>query len=194
MEFVLYDYAGHRIASPAPPKAEDSAAAAGVPSHAAGQSPRAKRVEDRKHRFLVAFRNLGNVLKACRIVGVGRTCHYDWLREDAEYRAAFDEAQIEAARILEDEAHRRATEGFDEPVFYKGKVVGYKRIYSDLLMAKLLAGRNPAVFSQRTNLRLAGPDGEKLEGMQPFDAVIAQARVELAQAERRLENDEPTDD
>jgi hypothetical protein len=53
---------------------------------------------------------------------------------------------------LEAEAHRRAFEGTEEGVWYKGEMVGTEKRYSDRLMEVLLRGERPAKF--RDNVKL----------------------------------------
>ncbi len=81
------------------------------------------------------------------------------MQEDPEYAAAFTEAQEEAADRLEEEARRRAVEGVDEPVFYKGKKCGAIRRYSDSLLIFLLKGVRPEKFKERSSTELSGPQG-----------------------------------
>ncbi len=92
--------------------------------------------------FLAAFRETGNVRLTCKAAGVGRSSHYRWLEKDPEYREAFDVAKEDAADVLEGEAHRRAVDGWEEPVgWYKGVAGGTVRRYSDnLLMFLLMPG------------------------------------------------------
>ncbi len=70
----------------------------------------------RQKAFLAAFRETGNVRLACKAAGVGRSTHYRWREKDSEYREAFDQAKEDATDVLEAEAHRRAVEGWEEPV------------------------------------------------------------------------------
>jgi hypothetical protein len=48
-----------------------------------------------------------------------------------------------------------------EGVYYKGKPVGVKRIYSDALLMFLLRGARPEKY--RTGVELTGPNGGPLE-------------------------------
>ena len=82
------------------------------------------------------------------IAKVGRRSHYDWIR-DAEYAAMFQEAKEQAADHLECEARRRAVEGVEEPVYYKGEVCGTIRKYSDLLLIFLLNGARPEKYRDK---------------------------------------------
>ena len=45
---------------------------------------------DAQQAFLAAFREMGIVRRACKVAGVGRQTHYDWMDASPEYRAAFE--------------------------------------------------------------------------------------------------------
>ena len=60
------------------------------------ESPFPKIAHPQKRAFLVAFRETGNVCLACKVAGVGRQTHYDWMEVSAEYRGAFAAAQEDA--------------------------------------------------------------------------------------------------
>jgi hypothetical protein len=69
----------------------------------------------------------------------------------ALYRAAFEEAAVVAGQALEDEAVRRAKEGYDEPLFYQGQPTGYTiRRYSEGLLMMVLKGWRPERYRDKT--------------------------------------------
>jgi hypothetical protein len=80
-------------------------------------------ISQRQRMFLEAFAAAGSVSQAAAAAGIDRTAHYRWLREDADYSDAFNRSTEQAAGALEDLAVRRATEGLDEPLIYKGEIV-----------------------------------------------------------------------
>jgi len=105
--------------------------------------------DEKKRAFLIAFAESGNVSAAARLAGVGRRTHYDWLKADKEYRAAFDAAQEDASDALEEEARRRAL-GYAEAVYDKsGNQTGMRHRHSDLLMIFLLKGLRPEKYAQQ---------------------------------------------
>jgi hypothetical protein len=54
---------------------------------------------------------------------------------------------------VEDEAHRRAVEGYNpRPVYHKGEKVGEIREYSDSLLALLLKSRRPEVYARNADM------------------------------------------
>lgn len=67
--------------------------------------------EARQNAFLAAYTETGHVKKACEAAGVGKSTHYDWMRQDPEYAERFAEAQKAATADLQDEARRRAVDG-----------------------------------------------------------------------------------
>lgn len=103
--------------------------------------------ERKKQAFLKSLAKTGRVKIAARAAGYTDTRHLRRLRqEDEDFANQWDEALASAADTLEDEAVRRATEGVEEPVFYKGRVVGHKVNYSDQLMMFLLKGMRPEKY------------------------------------------------
>ncbi len=118
------------------------------------ESPFPKIAHPYKRAFLAAFRETGNVRLACEVAKVGRSSHYRWLEEEPAYREAFDQAKLQAADVLEQEAHRRAVEGVEEPVgWYKGEAGGTVRRYSDTLLIFLLKGVLPDRYRERVDVR-----------------------------------------
>jgi len=113
----------------------------------------------RARAFLKAYRETASITKAAQAAKVDRTRHYRWFQASGRYRMAFERAKEEAMQALEDEAIRRAYEGWNEPVFYKGEKCGAIRRYSDGLMMFLLRGGMPAKYRENYKLELAGPAG-----------------------------------
>lgn len=141
-------------------------------------------------RLLESFAQTGRVDLAAAAAGVSRDTHYEWLKEDPAYKAAFESAREQAADLLEAEAWRRAGEGVTEPVFHAGKravdfILDDKgeplmkdgkpvarpaviRKYSDQLLMFLLKGRKRDVYGDK--VEATGKDGSPLF---PLDAVRA---------------------
>lgn len=99
-----------------------------------------------KERFLEKLKETGNVTLSARLIGLGRSRAYDYRAEDKEFAALWEEAEAEAADLLEEEARRRAVAGVENPVFHKGEIVGHVTSYSDLLLIFLLKGLRPEKF------------------------------------------------
>ena len=130
---------------------------------------RLKLTDRAKEKFLEVVRATCNVSEAARAIGMARRSLYDARARDSEFAQLWDVAVEEASDRLEGEAWRRAVEGWDEPVFFQGKVVGAVRKYSDRMLELLLKGHRPEKYKDRhevtggpSPLQFVGYDGERL--------------------------------
>lgn len=85
---------------------------------------------------------LGIVTAACKIVGISRETHYDWLKSDEEYKAAVDSIQDITLDFAESQLHKQIKDGeVTSTIFYlktKGKKRGYiERVENDLSINQL---------------------------------------------------------
>jgi hypothetical protein len=110
----------------------------------------------KQRAFLTAYATCGVISRAAEAAGIARQTHYDWMNNDPEYVEAFKQAEEEAAESLEAEARRRALEGWEEPVYYKGRVVGSVRKYSDTLLMFMLKGAKPEKYKERAEVKHEG--------------------------------------
>ena len=106
---------------------------------------------ERLAAFCGALANAGIVARACEAVGITRQTAYRWREEDPEFRDAWDKALEVGITALEDEAHRRAFEGVDEPVFHLGQQTSSMKKYSDTLAIFLLNAHRPERFRENVN-------------------------------------------
>ena len=109
--------------------------------------------------FCAALAETCNVGRACRAVGISRQTAYNWREADPDFALAWERAMKAGLLALEDEAHRRAFEGTDEPVFYKGDECGSVRKYSDTLAIFLLKAHAPEKYRENTRMALTGANG-----------------------------------
>ena len=58
-------------------------------------------VQDRQDRFLEAFRSVFTDTKACENSGISRSTLYSWLRSDAKFALAYEDAVHDRAMWLE---------------------------------------------------------------------------------------------
>lgn len=98
---------------------------------------------------MAAYAEAGTITEAAQIADIDRTSHYRWLRDDPTYAERFKDAHEQSVERLEQEARRRAAQGWDEPVYHKGKVVGHVRKFSDTLLIFLLKGAAPEKYKDR---------------------------------------------
>lgn len=106
--------------------------------------------------FCAALAETCNVGRACNAVGISRWTAYQWRKAMPDFAEAWDDAMKAGVLALEDEAHRRAFSGVDEPVFYKGDEVGSIRKYSDTLAIFLLKAHDPDKYRENSKVELNG--------------------------------------
>jgi len=118
----------------------------------------------KKRLFLRAFAARGIVLDGCKAAQVSRGVLSHW-RETEWFELLFQAAMDEAADRIEAEAHRRAGDGYDEPVIWQGMLstvvdaeTGMEkplvvRKYSDALMQTLLKGSNPSKYRENHHVQ-----------------------------------------
>jgi hypothetical protein len=118
----------------------------------------------KERAFLRLFAETGNIGKAFDTLGMHRSNHFHWLRDEA-YAAAFRTAQMMAASKFEDEVYRRAFNGIDKPLVYQGQISKDKngetvtvKEYSDLLAIFALKGLFPDKYrDNQAGVVLQGP-------------------------------------
>lgn len=114
-----------------------------------------KGLSNNQKAFLLAYARLGTITHAAKEAGVVRQQHYEWL-ECPDYKACYDAAHAEACDVLEQEARRRATTGWDEPVFHNGEECGVKRKFSDTLLIFLMKGAMPDKYRDNSKVEHVG--------------------------------------
>jgi hypothetical protein len=114
---------------------------------------RPKKITKRmKQRFLELLADCGNVYKCSVALNVSRSDLYRYRNADPEFREAWDAAKEAAVELLEDEGWRRAFDGIEKPVFYKGEICGYVQDYSDTLLMHRLNAERPDKYQYRQKI------------------------------------------
>lgn len=129
------------------------------PRVSAGPKLRSKLREQKLAVFIKLLAECGNVSRAVQGAGMSnadRVSLYRIRRQDAEFAEAWDEAAAMGVMALEDEMRRRAFEGVEEPVIYKGKIAKDEngvplvmRKYSDNLLMFALKGAKPDKYRDK---------------------------------------------
>jgi len=90
--------------------------------------------------FIAALAETGSVRRAAREVNMSRVSAYYLRRhpQGAEFKRAWEMALELAMAYLKDLAFERAVEGELEPVWQRGKLVGYRRKFNDRLLMFML--------------------------------------------------------
>lgn len=112
--------------------------------------------------FLRTLRQTKCVKTACEVAGVSDTAAYRLRARSPAFAAAWERALIEgrAPSVLA-AAVARAVEGWDEPIVQGGKVVAWRKRYSDALMRDLLRAeqRVDEAWNPRNGSRGRPPGG-----------------------------------
>ena len=114
-----------------------------------------KRKETKIKIFLENLAMHGRVDLAAQNAGYADTSFIRRLqRKDEEFATSFEEAMNTAMDNLEAEAIRRATDGVDEPVYYRGEEVGSINKKSDQLLMFLLKGNKSKYREKKTDVNV----------------------------------------
>jgi hypothetical protein len=135
---------------------------------------RTKLTPHAREKFLAHLSKTANVTESAKVIGMSRQGVYDARDTDPSFRRAWDQAVEIATDTLEQEARRRALDGWDEPVFYRGEEIGRVRQYSDRMLELLLKANRPRKFVERHEV--TGKDGEP---MAPFVTVYLPTKGSL---------------
>jgi len=96
----------------------------------------------------------------------------------------FQEAHAAACDTIEAEMRRRAIDGVEKPVFYKGQQCGTVREYSDMLLAMLANGAMPEKYKQKAKFEAEGTSRNSRAAVR--EGLRKLTNEELAEYERLL--------
>ncbi len=102
--------------------------------------------------FLEILREGGTPGYAAKRINVSLRLIYHHRSRSDEFRENWDLAVEQGTDLLENEAVRRAYEGWEEDVYQQGARVGSIRKFSDNLLMFLLRARRPARFREQTSV------------------------------------------
>jgi hypothetical protein len=109
-------------------------AAATVPSRNCNEL-QMKTTLRRQDAFLEAYAKAGIISPAAAVAGISLDTIYSWTTQDTYgFKSRRAEAESIALGVLESEIHRRAVEGIDKDIIYKGEKCGTTKEYSDNLL------------------------------------------------------------
>lgn len=88
------------------------------------------KTEQHKKAMLEALeKSLGVVTSACKSVGIGRTTHYMWLKEDEIYKQKVESIEDIALDFAESQLHKQIRDGNTAGTIFYLKTKGKKRGY-----------------------------------------------------------------
>lgn len=127
------------------------------------RTPRApKNKPDWKPAWLEAFRVCGTVSGACKVVNIGRRTVYDARNRDEEFAQAWQELEDTTTDRMEREAFRRAVEGVERDIYFKGDPVGTERQFSDTLLIFMLKARKPQIYRENVHIQHGGEVAQRV--------------------------------
>lgn len=113
--------------------------------------------------FLAVIRMSGNISRACKAADISRTCAYRWRDSSEDFNTLWEEAHNAWIDGLESEVDRRAFDGTNKPVIYKGELVRDAdgeliqiKEFSDGLARFRLGALRPDKYRERTETHHTG--------------------------------------
>lgn len=114
------------------------------------------RTPRRDKRFFEALTHGFGVTEAANRAGYSRRSAYDYRNKYPDFADQWEEAVQTHIESMELEADRRALEGVEESVFYKGTECGRVRRFSDNLLMFRLKALAPNKYRERQEVKHAG--------------------------------------
>ena len=103
--------------------------------------------------FLAALAEGHSPTGAARLARISRSQVTHWRDTDPVFAECWAQAYQAGTEFMEEEAHRRAVFGTEEPVWYQGVQVGTVRKPSDRLMELMLKARAPEKYRERVDVQ-----------------------------------------
>lgn len=159
---------------------------------------RARRRRKWERGFIAALAETGNVSRAAKAAQIGRDAAYRLRGSDPDFARLWEEAEIEAAAMLEAEARRRAVDGLIRYKFTKtGDSIMHPRTgepyyeleYSDALLVALLKAHMPERYRDNSRIEHAGKVDHQMEAMAQVDLSVltSEELMRLAEIQDKLE-------
>jgi hypothetical protein len=117
-----------------------------------GRKLKLEPVELQKARYLAGYSVDCTLTAGCKAASVSVHTVWAWREMDDEFVMRENELRAELADRMEGEAIRRAYVGWDRPIYQKGELCGYERVYSDMLLKLMLTALKPEKFRERVDV------------------------------------------
>lgn len=144
--------------------------------------------------FLEHFRDSANVRLACQQSGIERKTAYTYRAQNADFAAAWADAEADACDLLELKAREIATIGVEEEVWYQGEVVGKTRRVDPGMLRFLLAAHRKEVYGRQV-IENVGKDGGPQEHFVVHsvdtDLMTTEELEVMLRVAKRIEGKEP---
>jgi hypothetical protein len=141
----------------------------------------AKIGRQRRDDFLEHLREGLTVSAAAEKAGHDRRRFYELRNTDAAFAQEWEDAYEQGTDALEDEARRRAVDGWDEAVYQKGELAGTVRKYDSKLLELLLRARRPERFREHYTVEHKSLKEVSVDDIEKMsDEELAQVEAEIA--------------
>jgi len=131
--------------------------------------------------FLAAIHVMPNVTRAAKAAKINKSQHYATLKSSPEYAAAFREALQMGFDALADVAVTRATDGWEEPIVYQGRIA----VQEDPSTGKVVPVTVRKIDNQMLRFILDRRHPEYRERMEDSGALDIHVLIENLNAGRR---------
>jgi hypothetical protein len=108
-----------------------------------------QREQGLQRAYIEAVARNGTLTGACKAARISVHTVYAWRERDETFVIREHEAREAFADTLEREMVRRGVHGVQQPVFQRGRLVGYVVEYSDQLLIKLIRAARPEKYRER---------------------------------------------
>lgn len=108
--------------------------------------------DERKVRFLMFLAKFGLQQKAATYAGVSYQCAKNHKRDSEEFAEAWEQALEIYRESLESAALRRALDGWEEPVYQKGELVGTIHKFSERMLELVLKANLPNKYRENVKV------------------------------------------
>lgn len=120
----------------------------------------------RKRVFLDELARSGATQRALDVADICQATLDDHRKRNPEFAAQVVAARQRFTESLETEAHRRAVDGVEKPVYQNGKLVGHVKQYSDTLLLAILKKHDPSYRERVVDVNV-GAGGVLVVGERP---------------------------
>ncbi len=122
-----------------------------------------KMTPEMKYAIVELLGEIPNITVVAKTMGMSPTTIRNHMKSDEDFDNQVRDAMECGYDLMEEEARRRAVDGVEKPVYYKGKKVeGGVREYSDQLLMFILKAYRPKRFNPGQKLGFDLDDQEKI--------------------------------
>lgn len=105
--------------------------------------------EDLRTKFFAELAESCNITKSAQACGLSRQHVHYMRRTDREFARRWEDAIEQATDALEYAARKRGKDGYQDPIYQGGKLVGHRTVYSDRMTEILLKAHRRDKFGDK---------------------------------------------